>query len=241
MLLKNAYNKKKANIFFMYFHSIIIFGHDNNSNLKTAYNYIFQYLQIPETKKRYIYENTYKDFLLVQKEQNSISIELIRSILEFTNLSPVLGNKKAILIHEAELMLVNAANSILKVLEEPPENVLLILTTTHLFSILPTIRSRCIKVPVISDSQLNKQDLEIKSLLTATNENTFVQIQNNLNMLIVDVIISIMKNLYVQLLSDFSLKTALKITKLQTLYRLSKNTYPNQEYLLSIVKYIYNA
>lgn len=221
----------------MYFHSTIVFGNDNNNNLNIAYNHIFQYLQISEDKRKYIYENTYRDFLLIQKEENSIPINLTRYILEFANLSPVIGNKKAILIHEAELMLVNAANSILKILEEPPENTLLILTTTHLSSILPTIRSRCIKIPAGSNYQLDNKDLEIKKSLS----NNQIPSKDILNNSTSDILISITKDLYLQLLSNYSLKIALKIAKLQTLYRLSKNTYPNPEYLLNIIRNIYNA
>ncbi len=47
------------------------------------------------------------------------------------------------IIHQAEKMNMNSANSLLKFLEEPPANFMIILETQSLGKILPTIRSRC--------------------------------------------------------------------------------------------------
>jgi DNA polymerase-3 subunit delta' len=51
---------------------------------------------------------------------------------------------RAVLIYHAERMNENAANALLKVLEEPPEGVTFLLTASSLAALLPTIRSRCI-------------------------------------------------------------------------------------------------
>ena len=53
------------------------------------------------------------------------------------------GRKKIFIFSEADEMRAEAANALLKILEEPPENLLLILTTSRIHKILPTIRSRC--------------------------------------------------------------------------------------------------
>ena len=47
------------------------------------------------------------------------------------------------IIAEADQMRVEAANALLKLLEEPPQNLMLILTTSNIHKILPTIKSRC--------------------------------------------------------------------------------------------------
>lgn len=53
------------------------------------------------------------------------------------------GAWKVIIIDPAEVMNINAANSLLKILEEPPVNTLFILVSSYSQMILPTIRSRC--------------------------------------------------------------------------------------------------
>ena len=78
---------------------------------------------------------------------NNISIESIRNLKRFFELSShQIGGNKVILIHNAESLTLNAANALLKILEEPPENSYLILTTNSISALLPTIISRCLIV-----------------------------------------------------------------------------------------------
>ena len=65
--------------------------------------------------------------------------ELIRQVYQTSNQG---GNKVAI-IHEADRFNTESANAFLKSLEEPPKGTYLILLSTHLYRILPTLRSRC--------------------------------------------------------------------------------------------------
>ena len=76
----------------------------------------------------------------------NISIESIRKVKKFVELSShSIGGKKVILINNTESLTINAANALLKILEEPPENSFLILTTAqNISSLLPTIISRCV-------------------------------------------------------------------------------------------------
>ena len=55
----------------------------------------------------------------------------------------------------------NAANAMLKILEEPPQNSLIILTTSKLFALLPTIRSRCKKYFVNTDLQCGDRGYDV--------------------------------------------------------------------------------
>ena len=73
----------------------------------------------------------------------SIKIEHIRDTNEFVHNSSHLGSYRIVLINEAENMTVQAANSLLKNLEEPPAKCLFFLTTYWPSRLLPTIRSRC--------------------------------------------------------------------------------------------------
>jgi len=56
------------------------------------------------------------------------------------------GRFRVVVFDDTELMTVNAANSLLKTLEEPPERTVLILITRRLGQLLPTVRSRCLQV-----------------------------------------------------------------------------------------------
>lgn len=79
-----------------------------------------------------------------------IGIEQIRKLTEFVYMTGHQNGYKIVLIYPAETMNSAAANALLKKLEEPPENVLLILVTHKAQHLLPTIRSRCqqIAMPV---------------------------------------------------------------------------------------------
>lgn len=91
--------------------------------------------------------NNHPDFLLLTpEEQNSSSsqylIEDIRRIQNFARKTSTQGLYRVIVIEEAENMTRQAANALLKVLEEPPQNVFIFLITHRLGSLLPTVRSR---------------------------------------------------------------------------------------------------
>ena len=82
--------------------------------------------------------------LLLPGGKVSISIEQMRGEIRRTiYLKPLEGRRRVYIIDEAEKMTAEAANSLLKTLEEPPPNAILILLTTSYFSLLATIRSRC--------------------------------------------------------------------------------------------------
>ena len=71
-----------------------------------------------------------------------ITIEEIRKLKSFFALSAADGGRRVVIIDAADDMNVNAANALLKVLEEPPQHTICCLFRTNL-ALLPTIRSRC--------------------------------------------------------------------------------------------------
>jgi len=72
-----------------------------------------------------------------------IGIDTIRELKLEARFKLYEGKKKIYIISEADTMRTEAANAILKLLEEPPANLMLILTTSNIYKILPTIKSRC--------------------------------------------------------------------------------------------------
>lgn len=90
-----------------------------------------------------IEQGIHPDFQIISPINSVITIGQIKNIKEIIYWKPLTGRKKIFLIDDAHKMTVEASNSILKILEEPPEYAILILITHSPGSILPTIVSRC--------------------------------------------------------------------------------------------------
>ncbi len=75
-----------------------------------------------------------------------ITIDDIRSIEKELLLKPFEAERRAIIVVDAETMRKTAQNAFLKILEEPPQNTSLILTSSHPERLLPTICSRCMRI-----------------------------------------------------------------------------------------------
>lgn len=83
------------------------------------------------------------DLHLVEPDGAFIKIDQIRELQRELVLRPVEAPMKACIIDEADRLNPSAANALLKTLEEPPGNALMILVTSRLSGVLPTVRSRC--------------------------------------------------------------------------------------------------
>jgi DNA polymerase-3 subunit delta' len=79
-----------------------------------------------------------------KKPSRQISVDQIRGLADFMGMSAHQGGRRVVIIHPAEAMNVNAANALLKNLEEPPAGLLFILVTHKPQALLPTLLSRCL-------------------------------------------------------------------------------------------------
>ena len=84
---------------------------------------------------------------------DGIYVATVRAIVQLASVSPALGKRKVFIIGDAEQMVSQegsdeAANALLKLLEEPPANTTVILTSSEPGGLLPTIRSRVVNVRV---------------------------------------------------------------------------------------------
>ncbi|MDD5360665.1 MAG: DNA polymerase III subunit delta' C-terminal domain-containing protein [Ignavibacteria bacterium] len=77
---------------------------------------------------------------------NTIRIDSIRQIRKEIYLTADKGKKKIFLLSNADLMNQNSENAFLKILEEPPGDAIIILTTSKINSLLPTVVGRCQKI-----------------------------------------------------------------------------------------------
>ena len=78
-----------------------------------------------------------------KKERSTIPVEDIREMIRQCGTRSTDGNFRVVLIYDADKMTLQAQNSLLKTLEEPPSDVCMILVTDHPESILSTVVSRC--------------------------------------------------------------------------------------------------
>ncbi|HHX91091.1 MAG TPA: DNA polymerase III subunit delta', partial [Paracoccus sp.] len=72
-----------------------------------------------------------------------ISVEDVRALRDFFGLSTMEGGRRVVIVDAADEMNPNAANALLKLLEEPPAGAVLLLVAHQPSALLPTIRSRC--------------------------------------------------------------------------------------------------
>ncbi len=82
------------------------------------------------------------------KPSTVIKVEQVRELADFLNIGSHRGRRRVALVHPAEDMNLNAANALLKGLEEPPASAMFMLVAHRPARLLPTIRSRCVAVPV---------------------------------------------------------------------------------------------
>lgn len=87
------------------------------------------------------------------KPSSEIKVEQIRALDDFLNLRSHREGRRVVLVHPAESMNPNAANALLKGLEEPPGSALFILVSHRPARLLATIRSRCVAVPLPAPEQ----------------------------------------------------------------------------------------
>jgi len=93
----------------------------------------------------------------------ALFVATVRAILQQVAMTPAFGARKVFVIGDAERMVAQegadaAANAFLKLLEEPPADTTLVLTSSEPGSLLPTIRSRVvsIRVPRLADAEVER-------------------------------------------------------------------------------------
>ena len=88
------------------------------------------------------------DYLMIEAEQDQIKIEQVRYAINFLQLSRHYPTHKIVLIKEVDNLNYAAANSLLKTLEEPPAESIILMTCRQPSILTPTIRSRCHRIRI---------------------------------------------------------------------------------------------
>ena len=106
-----------------------------------------------------LFFGTHPDFLTFAPDGplRQISIPQMRLLKERAQYKPLRGSRRIFLIDRVDRAGEQAANSLLKTLEEPPDHLILILTAENLYDLLPTIRSRSV---ALNFSPLSNEDMQ---------------------------------------------------------------------------------
>lgn len=108
--------------------------------------------------------NNQPDIIYVSHEKpNTIGVEDIRKQINGDiDIKPYSSPRKIYIMNEGEKMTVQAQNALLKTLEEPPEYAVLLILTTNVDAMLPTILSRCVVLNMkpVADAKVKKYLME---------------------------------------------------------------------------------
>jgi DNA polymerase-3 subunit delta' len=128
---------------------------------------------IPDNKSFKLIKNkSNPNFILVDilEEKKNIDISQIRNLILTLNKSSFNTKPRFVLIDNIELLNINAVNALLKILEEPNDNINFILINNNK-RILPTLKSRCLNFKIQLTS---KQSTEITNKILNNNYNEFL-------------------------------------------------------------------
>jgi DNA polymerase-3 subunit delta' len=131
-------------------HSLLLSGDDLETLNVVAYGIADRLLNAPQAvlavQPPRFAPDQHPDFFALRPtgKMRQISADATRQLIGKVQVSPTLAPRKVAVIFECDRMHVTAANVFLKTLEEPPANTILLLLTTRPYSLLPTIRSRCL-------------------------------------------------------------------------------------------------
>lgn len=164
-IIGNAKTKQLLNNIANPTHAYMFSGPDGVGKFLFAKEFANKFLCVSEHQPCYkcksciqFAHNNNTDFQVIDTIEASIKIEQIREMIAKIYEKPILANKKIYVINNADKMTVQAQNCLLKILEEPPQYVMIILVVSNEHAILNTIKSRCIKIKFdkISDVELKE-------------------------------------------------------------------------------------
>lgn len=117
-----------------------------------------------------VVSGNHPDIVIVKPDGAFIKIDQVRTLCKQLKYAPLEGKCRVIIINDAHTMNAEAANALLKVLEEPPKYTFIVLTAIQTMDLLPTIVSRCQQIvfrPIafekIAEVLVARHDLDIRT------------------------------------------------------------------------------
>lgn len=117
-------------------------------------------------------KNVNPDIIIIEKDKSSIKIEQIRNLKELTKYGPSESSWQIVIINEADTLTIEAANSFLKLLEEPPPQVVFILISDREGNLPKTIESRCQKI-IFEESDIPNPQEEVENFFNKMDNGKF--------------------------------------------------------------------
>ncbi|HDE9464578.1 TPA: DNA polymerase III subunit delta' [Staphylococcus aureus] len=152
--LTNAYHSNKLS------HAYLFEGDDAQTMKQVAINFAKLILcQTDSQCETKVSTYNHPDFMHISTTENAIKKEQVEQLVRHMNQLPIESTNKVYIIEDFEKLTVQGENSILKFLEEPPDNTIAILLSTKPEQILDTIHSRCQHVyfkPIDKEKFINR-------------------------------------------------------------------------------------
>ena len=210
-------------------------------NKNFSHSYIFsgikgvgKYTFAKDFAKCILEDSMMQDYYELGPDGKSIKVSQIRELQNVINIKPTFSKKSVYIIDDADLMTIEAQNSLLKTLEEPPEYAVIILIVHNERSILSTVKSRCvnIKFSKLSDKDIKKYLLKKDLNFEDKNINVFKVLDGSLNN------IDFIKDDYDELLNLTVFVTNLKKNKVINFFQDGSVFYDNHDKIIRLLEYL---
>ena len=210
-------------------------------NKNFSHSYIFsgikgvgKYTFAKDFAKCILEDSMMQDYYELGPDGKSIKVAQIRELQNVINIKPTFSKKSVYIIDDADLMTIEAQNSLLKTLEEPPEYAVIILIVHNERSILSTVKSRCvnIKFSKLSDKDIKKYFLKNDLNFEDKNINVFKVLDGSLNN------IDFIRDDYDELLKLTVFVTNLKKNKVINFFQDASVFYDNHDKIIRLLEYL---
>ena len=210
-------------------------------NKNFSHSYIFsgikgigKYTFAKDFAKCILEDSMMQDYYELGPDGKSIKVAQIRELQNVINIKPTFSKKSVYIIDDADLMTIEAQNSLLKTLEEPPEYAVIILIVHNERSILSTVKSRCvnIKFSKLSDKDIKEYFLKNDLNFEDKNINVFKVLDGSLNN------IDFIRDDYDELLKLTVFVTNLKKNKVINFFQDASVFYDNHDKIIRLLEYL---
>ena len=210
-------------------------------NKNFSHSYIFsgikgvgKYTFAKDFAKCILEDSMMQDYYELGPDGKSIKVAQIRELQNVINIKPIFSKKSVYIIDDADLMTIEAQNSLLKTLEEPPEYAVIILIVHNERSILSTVKSRCVNIKFnkLSDKDIKKYFLKNDLNFEDKNINVFKVLDGSLNN------IDFIRDDYDELLKLMVFVTNLKKNKVINFFQDASVFYDNHDKIIRLLEYL---
>ena len=210
-------------------------------NKNFSHSYIFsgikgvgKYSFAKDFAKCILEDSMMQDYYELGPDGKSIKVSQIRELQNVINIKPTFSKKSVYIIDDADLMTIEAQNSLLKTLEEPPEYAVIILIVHNERSILSTVKSRCVNIKFnkLSDKDIKKYFLKNDLNFEDKNINVFKVLDGSLNN------IDFIRDDYDELLKLTVFVTNLKKNKVINFFQDGSVFYDNHDKIIRLLEYL---